>query len=158
MQNEAVDHPKIPLFPAYAKYIGYGLILTGLVAGYFYFFGGRPAFFEGKVYAIVSAYVDTRYFAIIQTNLLDEIAAVGIISGLCLVCFSKEKNESEQLLSIRLKALVLAIYSSVFLWILIYFLIYGYFIIVLLPLIFIVFLILYKVIFIFSLHFGGRSK
>jgi len=138
---------KILLFPFYTRFIGLVLILTGMIAGYLYFFGGKPVFFVTKVFALVSAYVGTRYFVIIQTNLLDEIAAIGLLTGLVLVSFSKEKHEKEEYLALRLKALIWAVYCSSILWILLFLSFYGYIIFMLAPMAFICFFIFYNIFF-----------
>ena len=67
---------KIPLLPAKARYIGWALIVVAAVFAYLYFWGGKPDFFKVKVFALASLYLEKTYCAIIQTNLLDELAAV----------------------------------------------------------------------------------
>jgi len=138
---------KMPLFPFYTRFIGIIFIFSGIVAGYFYFFGGKPVFFESKVFAVVSAYVGTRYFVVIQTNLLDEISAIGLLAGLVFVSFSREKNEKEEYQALRLNAMIRAAYFSIILWILLFLLFYGYIIFLLAPLVFVCFFILYNILF-----------
>ncbi len=45
-------------------------------------------------------------------NLTDEIAAVGIIAGLLLIAFSKEKTEDEMISQLRLEALQWSVYAN----------------------------------------------
>ena len=147
MERGKIAGLKMPLFPFYTRFIGIILVFIGVVAGYFYFFGGKPVFFESKVFAVVSAYVGTRYFVIIQTNLLDEIAAIGLLAGLVLVSFSREKVEKEEYQALRLNAMIRAAYFSILMWILLFLLFYGYIIFLLAPLVFICFFIFYNILF-----------
>ena len=122
-------------------------MVLGVITGYLYFFGGRPAFFETKVFAIVTAYIKTRYFVVIQTNLLDEMAAIFLLSGLGFISFSKEKMEKKEFMILRFRALIWAAYSSIILWILVFLLFYGYSIFILAPLVFIFFFVFYNIIY-----------
>lgn len=45
-------------------------------------------------------------------NLTDELAGVGVIVGLLLVAFSKEKNEDEMISLLRLEALQWSVYAN----------------------------------------------
>jgi apolipoprotein N-acyltransferase len=138
---------KILLFPFLTKYLGLIFILCGLISGYLYFYGGRPSFFNVKVFALVSSYLETRYFCIIKTNILDEIAAIFLVAGLTLLAFSKEKPEKREYMAVRFKSWVYSVYLSVILWILIFLLVYGYSIFLASPLVFILLLIIYNIIF-----------
>ncbi|MHC1706715.1 MAG: hypothetical protein AB9842_04225 [Bacteroidales bacterium] len=138
---------KIPLFPYYLKYFGLIFIILGILAGYLYFFGGKPTFFESKVFALVTAYLKTRYFVIIQTNLLDEMAAIFLVSGLGLISFSKEKHEKPEYQSLRFLAMLWAAYCSIILWILVFMFFYGYMIFMISPIVFICFFIFYNILF-----------
>lgn len=147
----------MPLFPYYTRFIGITCIFAGTIAGYLYFFGGKPEFFECKVFAFVSAYVRTRYFVVIQTNLLDEIAAIGIIAGVVLVSFSREKYEKEEYQSLRLHAMIRAVYISILLWTLLFLLFYGYIIFLLAPMVFVCFFIFYNILFRYYLRKSVKS-
>lgn len=138
---------KIPLFPYFTRFIGVALVVLGLISAYLYFFAGKPSFFNSKVFAVVTAYLKTRYFVLIKTNLLDEIAAVFVVTGLALVAFSKEKFERPEYNMIRLKALILSVYCTVILWIAIFLLVYGYLIFVAAMMVFILFIVIYIILF-----------
>jgi uncharacterized Tic20 family protein len=85
------------------------------------------------VFAIFSVFLETKFFAIFRTNIADELILLTLLAGLGLIIFSKEKNETEELDLLRLKALakagisnliflfvsVLFIYVSVFIAILV---------------------------------------
>lgn len=147
MKADVAGVTKIPLFPYYTRFIGLILVLLGLISGFLYFFAGKPSFFNAKVFAVVTAYLKTRYLVIIKTNLLDEIAAVFMVAGLAFIAFSKEKTEKETYDLIRLKSLLYAVYCSVILWISIFLLVYGYLIFVAAILVYISFFIIYITIF-----------
>jgi len=138
---------KIPLLPARAKYMGWALIITAAIFAYLYFWGGKPDFFKVKVFALVSVYLEKQYCAIIQTNLLDELAAVLFITGWTICAFSKEKDEKEEYNLLRIKALINSLFFTLGLWALSFLLIYGMFIFFMSIVIFIVFLLGYRLLF-----------
>ena len=138
---------KIPLLPAKAKYIGWALTVVAAVFAYLYFYGGRPDFFKVKVFAIASLYLEKKYFTIIQTNLLDELAAVLFIAGWTICAFSQEKDEQEEYNSLRIKALIHSLFFTLGLWALSFLLIYGMFIFPVSIVMFIVFLLGYRLLF-----------
>jgi hypothetical protein len=138
---------KIPLLPAKAKYIGWAFTVVAAVFAYLYFFGGRPAFFKVKVFALASVYLETKYCAIIQTNLLDELAAVLFIAGWVLCAFSKEKDEKKEYNYLRIKALINSLLFTLGLWAISFLLIYGMYIFFVSIVMFIVFLLGYSLLF-----------
>ena len=151
----------LPLLPYRWRFAGLGLVIAGLIAGYLYYYGGRPAFFEVPVFAIITSYIETRTWVIAQTNLLDEMAAVFILTGLIFLAFSREKNENEEVQILRFKALLYAVYLTTSLWILSFLLIFGWPIIIASAFIFAVFLLANLIIFrvmIARKHFITKSK
>ncbi len=60
--------------------------------------------FEIPVLAIVSSYMETKFFAIFKTNFTDELIILTLLTGLALVTFSEEKNEKELHISVRGRA------------------------------------------------------
>jgi hypothetical protein len=136
-----------PLFPNWARLVGILLILPGLYFGYLYFFGSRPVFFETKVFAMVTTYVENRFFVVAQTNLLDELFSIFCISGLVLIVFSREKTEKEGDDLIRAKALIKAVYIALGIWLCSFLVIFGWAIFVVSALLFILFLITYYIVF-----------
>jgi hypothetical protein len=117
---------KLPLLPHSLRYVGYLLILFSLGAAYLYFLGGRPAFFEVPVFAIITSYAETRWLVFAQTNALDEIAVIFALAGLLIILFSKESIESEDLSFLRMKAIVYGIYSTSILLAFIYLTVFGW--------------------------------
>jgi len=138
---------KIPLLPAKAKYIGWALIASAAVFAYLYFFGGKPDFFKVKVFALACLYLEKSFCVIIQTNLLDELAAVLFIAGWTVCAFSKEKDEKEAYNLLRIKALIHSLFFTLGLWALSFLLIYGMFIFPVSIVMFIVFLLGYRLLF-----------
>jgi hypothetical protein len=53
------------------------------------------------VFAISSSYLETRYFAVIRTNVFEEIIFLVYFSGFLLTAFSKEKAEREEYAKLR---------------------------------------------------------
>lgn len=124
--SDLVFKINFPLLDHRFRYAGIGFILIGLLAGYLYFFGGKPEFFTSKVFAFLTSYLETRTFVIAQTNLLDEIAAITIITGLLFIGFSAEKKENHILKLLRIRALFIAVYISVAFWTVFFLLIFGW--------------------------------
>lgn len=142
---------KLSLFPFKAKFIGVALMVLAIPFAYLYFFGGRPDAFNIKVFAIVTTYLETRYFVVSQTNALDELAAIFFISGITLFSFSKEKIEKEHYESLRTKALINALFLTILLLLISFVFFYGLTILVVIFSIFIVFLLMYNIFFRFYL-------
>lgn len=115
-----------PLFPYVLKPVGFGLLMVSIFSAYLYFYGGRPEFFEVPVFAVLTAYFETRWFVVAQTNLLDEIAVVCGILGFLFVLFSKEKSENLETAAARFRALLFATYISAFTFVFLYLIIFGW--------------------------------
>lgn len=106
---------KLRLFPHGFKKIGWILFLPSLVIGTLaYVNDWKIDWLEVKVFGIVSNGLSSSngYFNFTTKNILLEILAVLGIIGAILIGFSKVKKEDELSMSIRLNALVLAIYSN----------------------------------------------
>jgi len=142
---------KLSLFPFKAKFIGVALMVLAIPFAYLYFFGGRPDAFNIKVFAVVTTYLETRYFVISQTNALDELAAIFFISGITLFSFSKERFEKEHYESLRTKALINALFLTILLLLISFLFFYGLAILIVTFSIFIVFLLTYNIFFRFFL-------
>ena len=143
MDEEQGEEANLPLFPYRFRYAGFALIILGFGAAYLYFFGGRPAFFEVPVLAIVTSYVETRWFVAAQTNSLDEISFLFFLCGLLFIGFSRDKNENHITNLIRIKMLFYSVYLTSLIWGLAYITVYGWPIIVVSAFIFATFLIVY---------------
>ena len=148
---------KLSIFPYKAKFLGFALVVLALPFAYLYFWGGKPEIFNVKIFAFVTTYLETRYFVLSQTNILDELAAVLTIIGIALISFSMEKNEQEYFEAIRIKALISAVYFTIAFWLLSFFFIYGMAIFIVSFFIFIVFLLAYNSFFRYYLIKNKRS-
>lgn len=146
------------LFPRKFKFAGYVLIVLGLISAYLYFLGGKPDFLTSPIFAVITSYAETRYLVLAQTNLLDEIAAVFLLTGLIFIGFSEVKNESAEIKSIRIKALILSVYFTASFWIIVFLLIYGWTIFIFSTFVFYVYLLLYFGIFNYLLFKQKNQK
>ena len=138
---------KLSLFPFWTKFLGLALMLLALPFAYLYFWGGRPEIFNIKTFAVVTSYAETRYFVVAQTNALDELAAIFFLVGITLFSFSKEKTEKVFYESLRIKALIKALYITILLWVLSFLFIYGKVIFLVSFFIFVMYLFIYNLIF-----------
>ncbi|RAR46717.1 hypothetical protein [Flavobacterium lacus] len=138
------------LLPYYFKIIGLSLILIGILFSVFYL---KYDFkYTTAVFALVSMYMENRFFVITQTNTIDEIILILFVVGFGLLVFSKEKSEAEFFTVAREKALVKAsIANTIFILISIIF-IYGAGFVAILVLNLITVFIFYLLFFYFSLN------
>ncbi len=97
--------------------------LGGLLL-YLYFYGVRPGFLNVSVPAIASTYLEKRYFLVVQTNLLDELAFACFIGGLYALFFLGLSHSSS--ISFFEEAFYFAVKWSLLLLLVFYFLFYGY--------------------------------
>jgi hypothetical protein len=111
------------LLPYRWKWVGIVLTLAGIILSVlFFWFDFR---FKIPVFALYSAFIETKVCAVIRTNVADEMILLLLISGLGLIILSKEKNEAEGLDLHRMKAMFRAvILNTVFLLVSVLF-VYG---------------------------------
>jgi len=147
LNSEIRPELNLSIFPYKAKYLGLILIVLSLPFTYLYFWGGKPEIFNIKIFAIVTTYLQTKYFVVSQTNALDELAAIFLIVGIGLVSFSKERNEKSDYNFLRIKALINSLFFTILFWIVSFLLVYGMAIFIVSFSIFIVFLVLYNILF-----------
>jgi len=147
MRNQSDIYSKLPLLHHSLRYAGYFLIFISLGAAYLYHWGGRPAFFEVPVFAILTSYAETRWFVFAQTNALDEIAVISALLGLLFILFAKEKNEIPEMQMMRFRSLFLSSYITTILMIIAYITVYGWPVFILISFSFIIFLLVSNIIF-----------
>jgi len=147
MRNQSDIYSKLPLLHHSLRYAGYFLIFISLGAVYLYHWGGRPAFFEVPVFAILTSYAETRWFVFAQTNALDEIAVISALLGLLFILFAKEKNEIPEMQMMRFRSLFLSSYITTILMIIAYITVYGWPVFILISFSFIIFLLVSNIIF-----------
>lgn len=132
------------------------LILAGAFFAYLYFWGGRPECFNIKTFAIVSAYLETRYFVIAQTNILDELAAILFLTGIVALSFSKLKAEKPEYTLLRVKALFYSVFITSVFAILSFLLVFGMAIFLISSSLFLFYLISYNVLFYYFIFRNNR--
>ena len=64
---------------------------------------------EWPVFAIVSTFLETKFFTFFKTNVIEEIIILLFLFGFSLIVFSQVKNEKKWVLNIRIKSLLYAV-------------------------------------------------
>ncbi len=97
------------------KFIGYGLFLAGIISGYLVLeHHYMPDFLDVPVFAVHSQYVKKTVMGMSQTNLMDDFALLFTLTGLLLVMFSKNRNETPEVMGLRVKAIFYAVLANSF--------------------------------------------
>lgn len=105
------------------KLVGILLAILGIVLSIAYFwFDFR---FKIPVFAVYSAFLETKMLVVFRTNFADELIMLLLISGPGLIIFSKEKNEVEGLDQFRLIAFAKALIANIVLLLFSVLFIYG---------------------------------
>lgn len=136
---------------SFKKYAWF-MMLLGVSFVYGYFQDKKPEILNVNVFAIVSSYMDTNFFIITKTNLMDEIGVIFFLFGLFVLVFSKEKEEKQIFNDYRFKAFILSGKTTIFVWIISYLFFFGYVIFPISILAFPSFLIIYYSIFRYSIY------
>lgn len=105
------------LFPNVFKRIGWFIFIPALIAGVFFIFDGTELdFLDARVFALIDDEFmgERQYFTMVNNNLTDEILGISLLIGALFVAFSKEKEEDEFIMKIRLETLLWAAYVNVF--------------------------------------------
>jgi len=111
------------LLPYPVKFAGMLLTFAGILMGAAYLWLGFR--FTMPVFAIFSSFLETKMFVIFNTNFADELTLLLLVTGLVLIVFSREKNETRFLGNAREKAMAKAmITNNIFLLVSILF-VYG---------------------------------
>jgi hypothetical protein len=115
MTKRRLRSPFIPmlktrLLPYRLKIAGMVLAFAGAISAVIYIF------FDYKikipVFAVYSSFLATKYFTSFKTNFFDELTLLLLISGLALIVFTKERNETEGLDLFRLRAIFRALIAN----------------------------------------------
>jgi len=105
---------KFCFLPYWSKWTGAFLFLAGVVLAILSNVQGVRI--EAPVFAIVSSFLETRFFVSFKTNIADELTLLLLLGGALLVFCSAERRETELSEKLRIKALYRAILAnSVFL-------------------------------------------
>lgn len=102
------------LLPRGFRFAGVIFTSVGTVLGIMrFYFGVKPDLLDQKVYAVYSVYLKTRTMKIESNQLIEEIVGLLVILGLFMIAFAREKIESPQISSIRLKAFFISFYINI---------------------------------------------
>ncbi len=98
------------LFPPWGKKVGVAALALGLCLGVLRLgFGVKPGWLELPVFAMSSAYFESKFFTVITKNLTDEVILLSTLGGLFLVALSRERDETLRTALLRLDSLLLAL-------------------------------------------------
>ena len=114
---------KTRLLPYRLKIAGMVLAFAGAISAIIYIFFDFK--FKIPVFAVYSSFLSTKYFTSFKTNFFDELTLLLLISGLALIVFTKEKNETEGLDSIRFRAFFRALTANTIFLLLSVIFVYG---------------------------------
>lgn len=93
--------------------LGFVFTFTGIILGVIrFYFGVKPDFFERKVFAFYSYYLESKTLQVINNQLMEEITGLFLIIGLFMIAFTSEKYEHPHTNSIRLHALFISVYLN----------------------------------------------
>ncbi len=91
------------------KIPGMIMVLAGTTLACLYFLIDLR--FEVPILAVVSSYMETKFFTVFKTNFADETILLLLLTGLSFWAFSKEKYEDDSICLARKKALKRTILS-----------------------------------------------
>ena len=92
------------------KYVGWAFFLTGLTL--IVINQIQRIKIKIPVLAVHSSYIQTKYFAIITTNIFEEITLICFLAGFLLTIFSKEKVELKEYKTLREESWRIAIFLN----------------------------------------------
>ena len=98
------------MIPYKFKYVGWAFFLTGLTL--IALNQIQRIKIKIPVLAVQSSYIQTKYFAIITTNVFEEITLICILAGFLLTIFSKEKVELKEYKTLREESWRIAIFLN----------------------------------------------
>ena len=101
------------LLPKGFRFVGVVFTTVGTIVGIMrFYFGVKPDLLDQKVFAVYSVYLKTRTMKIESNQLIEEIVGLLLILGLLMTAFAREKDESSQISSIRLKSFFISFYIN----------------------------------------------
>lgn len=99
--------------PANFRYVGILFFILGFIFGVARFkYGFKPEILDMKMFAFQSSYLQTKYLEFIGNNLGEELTSILLLTGLFLIAFSRERDESEEFNGFRLKAFFVSTYAN----------------------------------------------
>ena len=101
------------LLPKGFRFAGVIFTSVGTILGIMrFYFGYKPDLLDQKVFAVYSVYLKTRTMKVESNQLIEEIVGLLVILGLFMIAFAREKNETPQVSSIRLRAFFISFYLN----------------------------------------------
>lgn len=119
---------KLPLIPTKYKPLGWIILIPSLILGIFLIVTDlESSWLTLPVFAIIGSGIltETKYFSIIETDVILTITGVLIIVGGLLVAFSREKFEDEFISNMRLSSFQWAVFVNYAIMLLCFLFIYG---------------------------------
>jgi hypothetical protein len=117
---------KFKLLPYKYKYLGVTCLTLGSILAYFVIhLNYKPDLLDIPVFAIYSSYINKVIFGITQTNIADELAIILLLAGIILLGITRRKNEQDYYQTLRIKALVISVFTNLALMILATLTIFG---------------------------------
>ncbi len=107
------------LLPRGLRTPGYFFLTAGLLmlTARFYY-GLKPEILSIKMFAVYSVYLEEKYMTVITNQFGEEIGELLLLTGLVAIAFTREREETELLSALRLRAFFLSTYINVVLTIL----------------------------------------
>lgn len=94
------------------KVYGLAFIVVGTILSVIYLVSDIRL--KMPVFAIYSSFLNKGVFAVVETNIIDELILLFFLFGLLMVIFSEEKEELDCFNKIRHKSLVYALFINFF--------------------------------------------
>lgn len=108
------------------RFAGWILLTGGLILSIIrFYYGIKLQILDLKTFAIYSSFFESKIFVVIRNNLTEEAAALLVLLGLFFIAFSKEKEEKEKFMNLRIRSLINAIYINTIFLIVSIFFVYG---------------------------------
>lgn len=116
--KENATFNEVPLLPKRLRSLGFVIvIIAGALFAIRFYFDIKPTWLNVNVFAIYSAYIETKIMEFITNQILEEVAAFLLITGLLLLAFTAENKEDEATNKLRLKSFFITGYMMVALYI-----------------------------------------
>lgn len=87
------------MIPYRYKPVGVLLLLTGVFFSVIYFV--HRVDWSVPVFAIISSYMETGFFKVLNNNIFEELIMLSYLSGFMIIAFSNEKEENHLIRKIR---------------------------------------------------------
>lgn len=122
-----------------------------------FYYGIKPEFFNIKVFAIFSSYLESKYFEVVTNQMIEEIGGILVLTGLFLTAFSREREEEEWMNALRLRSFFITAYINAAFLILAILFTFGFGFVYMIILNLVLWLVLY-IIFFRTLLFLNRNR